>query len=109
MLRPVFLKPFEYQAFPFSPEQSMQHGRNTAVRFSFSKGKARWHEPALTSLVRDDWGRCCSKASVRFRFSDPLEILLTVRRDSRSVRVRRAIVETVISIPERQVVYHAQS
>jgi hypothetical protein len=40
----------------------------------------------LTSPRPDNRGRCCSKASVRFRFSEPLEILLTVRRDSRSVR-----------------------
>jgi hypothetical protein len=33
VLRPVFPKPFEYQAFPVSPEQSTQHGRNTAVSF----------------------------------------------------------------------------
>jgi hypothetical protein len=47
---------------------------------------------------------CCSKASVRFRFSQPLEIFLTVRRDSRFVRAG-AHFETVTSIPERQVVY----
>jgi hypothetical protein len=40
VLRPIFLKPFEYQAFPFSPEQSVQHGRNTAVLFSFANSLA---------------------------------------------------------------------
>jgi hypothetical protein len=34
----------------------------------------------------NQYQNCCSKSSVRFRFSEPLEIFLTVQRDSRSVR-----------------------
>jgi len=50
VLRPVFPKPFEYQAFPFSPAQSPQHGRNTAVRFPFSKRETRRRERASLRL-----------------------------------------------------------
>jgi len=39
VLRPVFPKPLEYQAFLTGPDQSPQHGRNTAVRFPFSERK----------------------------------------------------------------------
>ena len=53
MLRPVFPKPFEYRAFLISPDQSLQHGRNTAVRFPFSKNGKPVNRRALTSHRRD--------------------------------------------------------
>jgi hypothetical protein len=54
VLRPVSYKPFEYQPFPFGPEQSTQHGRNTAVLFPFTSRpseKTRRHEPAPSPLI----------------------------------------------------------
>jgi len=44
---------------------------------------------------------CCSRTSVRIRFLEPREFLLTVQSDSRSVRAGHTIAETVTSIPER--------
>src|SRR6267143_1586151 len=55
-----------------------------------------------------DQGPCCSKASVRFQFSEQREILLTALRGISFCSIGRGTIGDADQHSERQV-YHAQS
>ncbi len=53
----------------------------------------------LSSHRPGDWGHCCSKASVRFQFSEQCEILLTTLRGLSFCSSGRGTIEAVSSTP----------
>ncbi len=71
MLRPVFLKPFEYRAFLISPGQSPQHGRNTTVRFPFSitEIRKRYFSRAIACTSGSRFNGACSPSPAADRLS----------------------------------------
>src|SRR5216684_8449257 len=64
-----------------------------------AEGEANLDRGALTSHRPDDWGHCCSKASVRFQFSEQREILLATLRGLSLCSSGRGTIEAVSSTP----------